>query len=108
MEREFTFGIYPLSVAGTPFGVAAGPEDDYDKIRFSLNNLQGETKMLAPRVYLIYTPEWESKMFSLGDRYLEAGLIGDLVVGVGDWTQSRQDSLEMDRRKKKSAIVTFP
>lgn len=27
-----TFGIYPLSVAGTPFGLAVGPEDNYEKI----------------------------------------------------------------------------
>jgi len=97
MKEEFTFGIYPLSAAGTPFGVAAGPEDDYHKIRFTLNDLRGDNRLLTPRVYLIYTPEWEEKMFSLGDRYLEAGLIADLVVGVGDWTQSEQLSLEMDR-----------
>lgn len=26
------FGIYPLSVAGTPFGLAEGAKDDYEKI----------------------------------------------------------------------------
>jgi len=27
------FGVYPLSVAGTPFSLAVGPEDNYEKIR---------------------------------------------------------------------------
>jgi hypothetical protein len=27
------FGIYPLSVAGTPAGPAAGPADDYPRVR---------------------------------------------------------------------------
>lgn len=39
-----TFGIYPLSVAGTPFGLAAGPKDDYEKIRYALRDLRGESK----------------------------------------------------------------
>ena len=49
-----TFGIYPLSVAGTPFGLAVGPEDNYEKIQLALKDLQGGPKKLLPRNYLIY------------------------------------------------------
>jgi hypothetical protein len=91
-----TFGIYPLSAAGTPFGLAVGPEDNYEKIQFSLQDLSGESKKLFPRNYLIYTKEWESKMFSLADCYLEAGLIGDLTLGCGDWTNSKEPGIELD------------
>ncbi|UKS27862.1 hypothetical protein LOZ80_02595 [Paenibacillus sp. HWE-109] len=55
-----TFGIYPLSVAGTPFGLAVGPQDNYKKIQLALRDLRGETNKLLPRNYLIYTMEWES------------------------------------------------
>lgn len=94
--QKFTFGIYPLSAAGTPFGVATGPQDDYEKIGVALNNLGGKSKKLIPRNYLIYIPEWESKMFSLADQYLKAGLIGDLVLGCGDWTRIEESSLQIE------------
>jgi hypothetical protein len=91
-----TFGIYPLRTAGTPFGVATGPADDYEKILRALCDLKGESKQLISRTYLIYTPEWEAKMLALADNYLEAGLIGDLVVGCGDWTQGQEPSVDLD------------
>lgn len=87
------FGIYPLSAAGTPFGLAVGPEDNYEKIGLALKDLRGESKKLLPRNYLIYTKEWESKMLSNTDRYLDTGLLGDLTIGCGDWT--KQDDLEI-------------
>ncbi|WP_434509961.1 hypothetical protein [Desulfitobacterium sp. AusDCA] len=92
-----TFGIYPLSAAGTPFGLAVGPEDDYNKIQLALHDLRGESKKLFPRNYLIYTPEWESKMLSNADRFLAAGLLGDLVLGCGDWTHQQEHSIDFDR-----------
>ncbi|NOU96871.1 hypothetical protein GC093_27145 [Paenibacillus sp. LMG 31456] len=77
-----TFGIYPLSVAGTPTGLAVGPQDNYEKIQLALEDLRGGTRMLLPRNYIIYTGrESDSKMLSLADRYLDAGLLGDLTVG---------------------------
>ncbi|GBF34184.1 hypothetical protein DCCM_3296 [Desulfocucumis palustris] len=93
---ELTFGIYPLSVAGTPFGLAVGPPDNYGKIQLALQDLKGESKKLFPRNYLIYTKEWESKMLSLADRYLDAGLLGDLTLGCGDWTHQQEIDIEMD------------
>ena len=91
-----SFGIYPLSAAGTPFGLAVGPEDDYEKIGLALQDLRGEYKKLYPRNYLIYTKEWEEKMLELADRYLAAGLLGDLTLGCGDWTQQQEQGIELD------------
>lgn len=90
------FGIYPLSVAGTPFGLAVGPEDNYEKIEIALRDLRGESKKLFTRSYLIYTKEWESKMLSNADYYRDNGLLGDLVIGCGDWTQQKEIEIEFE------------
>ncbi|MFD0681940.1 MULTISPECIES: hypothetical protein [unclassified Paenibacillus] len=96
ISSGLTFGIYPLSVAGTPFGLAVGSQDNYDKIQWVLRDLRGETKKLFPRNYLIYTKEWESKMLLNADRYSEAGLLGDLTVGCGDWTNQQEPGIELE------------
>ena len=96
VSKGLTFGIYPLSVAGTPFGLASGPEDNYEKIQLALKDLKGKSNMLLPRNYLVYTKEWESKMLSLADRYLDVGLLGDLTLGCGDWTKQQELSVEID------------
>ncbi|WP_315070152.1 hypothetical protein [uncultured Clostridium sp.] len=96
ISSGLTFGIYPLSVAGTPFGLAVGPEDNYEKIELVLRHLKGEDKKLVPRNYLIYTKEWESKMLLNADGYRNAGLLGDLVIGCGDWTQHKEFGIEFD------------
>ncbi|RII34563.1 hypothetical protein D2A34_15605 [Clostridium chromiireducens] len=90
------FGIYPLSVAGTPFGLAVGPKDNYEKIEIALRDLRGESKKLFTRSYLIYTKEWESKMLSNADYYRDNGLLGDLVIGCGDWTQQKEIEIEFE------------
>lgn len=91
-----TFGIYPLSVAGTPFGLAVGPNDDYQKIQTALQELRCRSKKLYPRTYLIYTKEWELKMLANADRYLEFNLLGDLTIGCGDWTQNQEPDIELE------------
>jgi len=90
------FGIYPLSAAGTPFGLAVGPEDDYEKIKLALQDLKGESKKLLPRNYLIYTKKWEAKMLANADRYLDFGLLGDLTIGCGDWTDQGERDIELN------------
>lgn len=90
-----TFGIYPLSAAGTPFGLAVGPEDRYDKIQSALQDLRGENKKLLPRNYLVYTKEWEAPMLVNADRYAQYGLLGDLTIGCGDWTKEEAE-MELD------------
>lgn len=91
-----TFGIYPLSAAGTPFGLAIGPKDNYEKIQLAMRDLKGENKKLLPRNYLIYTKEWEEKMLSNADRYLDTGLLGDLTIGCGDWTNQQEPEIELN------------
>ncbi|MGZ7445335.1 hypothetical protein ACLD72_027790 [Paenibacillus sp. TH7-28] len=50
-STHLTFGIYPLSPAGTPTGLAVGPEDDYGKIGGALRELRGASNTLSPRTY---------------------------------------------------------
>lgn len=76
--------------------MAVGPEDNYEKIKSAIQDLRGETKKLLPRTYLIYTKEWEEKMLSNADNYLSAGLIGDLTIGCGDWTDKREPDIELN------------
>ncbi|NNC11694.1 hypothetical protein HII28_07375 [Planctomonas sp. JC2975] len=92
----FTFGIYPLRVAGTPFGVADGPADDYARIRSALSDLAGVSS-LTPRTYLIYTPSWEERMLDNAEVYADNGLLGDVVIGCGDWTDAVEQELELER-----------
>lgn len=81
-----TFGIYPLSVAGTPTGLAVGPKDDYEKIKDALRQLRGNASTLTPRNYLVFSkPDAESGLLSFADRLLQSGLLGDLVIG---WIQT--------------------
>lgn len=91
-----TFGIYPLSAAGTPFGLAVGPEDNYEKIQLAIRDLRGKSKKLVPRNYLIYTKEWEAKMLSNAERYLASELLGDLTIGCGDWTNQQEPEIELN------------
>ena len=96
ISSGLTFGIYPLSVAGTPFGLAIGSADDYNKIQLALRELRGDSKRLIPRNYLMYTKEWETKMLANADRYLESNLLGDLTIGCGDWTHNQEPDIEID------------
>ncbi|MED1203981.1 hypothetical protein [Heyndrickxia acidicola] len=81
-ETGLTFGIYPLSPAGTPVGLAVGPEDDFIKINAALNSLRKNEKKLIPRNYLVYMgPEKVTSLFLAAERYGHAGLLGDLTVG---------------------------
>lgn len=90
------FGIYPLSAAGTPFGLAVGPEDDYEKIKTAIQDLQGSSKKLFSKNYLIYTKAWEGKMFLNADHYLESELLEELIIGCGDWTDQQDQEIEFD------------
>jgi hypothetical protein len=90
------FGIYPLSAAGTPFGLAVGPEDDYKKIYASIQKLQGSSRKLFSRNYLIYTKAWEEKMLLNAEHYLESGLLEGLTIGCGDWTDQQEQEIEFN------------
>lgn len=96
MDSGLMFGIYPLSAAGTPFGLAVGPEDDYKKIKAAIQDLQGSSRKLFSRNYLIYTKAWEEKMLLNADRYLESGLLEELTIGCGDWTDQQEQEIEFN------------
>lgn len=89
------FGVYPLSVAGTPFGLAQGPEDHYENIQRAIQDLKGDSKKLFSRNYLIYTKKWEAKMLSNAEQYLAAGLLDDVTLGVGDWTDEQETEIDI-------------
>jgi hypothetical protein len=40
-DKGFRFGIYPLSVAGIPTGLATGPPDDYANVTLALTGIGG-------------------------------------------------------------------
>ncbi|MFB7139108.1 hypothetical protein ACFCYN_05625 [Gottfriedia sp. NPDC056225] len=81
-SNGLTFGIYPLSVAGTPIGLATGPEDNYEKISSALKELKDNANRLLPRMYAVYMgPETEEKVFNALNRYKNSGLLGDLTIG---------------------------
>ena len=82
------FGIYPFSAAGTPTGLAVGPDDDYERIQEALQLLRGNKRMLFPRNYLVFSkPNAMPGLISYANRLLHAGLLGDLVIG---WVQTAE------------------
>ncbi len=77
------FGIYPLSAAGTPEGLAVGPPDDYAKIRRVLDDLRGHARILRPRTYLISMgPGSEAATLAQADRYQAEGLLAHATLGT--------------------------
>jgi hypothetical protein len=78
-NRHLRFGIYPLSAAGTPEGLAIGPPDDYEQIQFHLKRLGAG---VVPGSYLVdMEPGGERSVLTLADRYRDAGLLGHVTLG---------------------------
>lgn len=89
-QSALQFGIYPLSVAGTPKGLAVGPPDKYDQVRAVLEDL-GDG--VLPRTYLVdVEPGGEQSVVNVADRYREAGLLRHAVLGC-----LRNTGFELDR-----------
>ena len=89
-QSALQFGIYPLSVAGTPKGLAVGPPDKYDQIRAVLDDLGHSVQ---PRTYLVdVEPGGESQSSIVADRYRQAGLLRHVVLGC-----LRDTGFELDR-----------
>jgi hypothetical protein len=86
--RGLVFGIYPLSAAGTPEGIATGPPDDDAKIAAALHELSP----VAPRVYLVDTDgAAEDAVLALAERYRKRRLLGHAVLG------SLRTEIDIDR-----------
>jgi hypothetical protein len=98
------FGIYPLGVAGTPTGLAAGPPDDHDAIRRCLAELAASGVPVVPRTYVVAGgPGSERSVRSQLDRLADAGLLGHVVLGT------MHDAAELDVewwRELVRAVVT--
>lgn len=92
-RQRLTFGVYPLSAAGTPTGLATGPEDDYGRIREAIQDLRSDGNQVVARNYLVYAgaPSEEGN-FARGDLLLEQGLLQDLVIG-----SMQETGFDMDR-----------
>lgn len=90
MTAPLEFGIYPLGVAGTPTGLAAGPPDDYRQVHSALDGLGGRA---VARTYLVdMEPGAEDAVLAAGDRYRDAGLLGHVTLGC-----LRDTGFEVDR-----------
>lgn len=58
LTDHFQFGIYAGSIAGTPYGLTSGPDDDIAATGAALEKLQGAMeRSLTIRAYLHYTGE---------------------------------------------------
>ena len=55
MAQSLTFGVFPLGLAGSADGVAAGPPDDVEQIVGALQDLEGDGPPLLARMYVSWT-----------------------------------------------------
>ena len=55
MTAPLIFGVFPLGMAGGPGGLAVGPPDDFEAIGRALGELQGDGKVLLPRMYVVWS-----------------------------------------------------
>jgi hypothetical protein len=77
------FGIYPLSAAGTPTGLAVGPPDDHDAIGLALAELSAAGVPVVPRTYVIASgPGSERSTRTQLDRLADTELLGHVVLGT--------------------------
>jgi hypothetical protein len=73
------FGVHPLGVAGTPYGLAVGPPDNYERVGAALADLGGG--VAAPTYLVDVEPGGEEAVLALADRYRDAGLLAHARSG---------------------------
>ena len=77
-----TFGAYPLGIAGTPTGLATGPQDDFEKIQSAFKELQGNSAKVLARNYILYMgPGSEERMLGAIEQHRQHGILADLTLG---------------------------
>lgn len=82
---KLTFGVFPLGVAGSPDGVAAGPPDDFMKVAEAAIELQGDGPMLLPRMYVSWTgPRGTGEALRQIDALTTQSMPWDLVLCYRD------------------------
>jgi hypothetical protein len=99
MSDALTFGVFPFGLAGGPGGLAAGPPDDFGRIRPLLRILQGDGAELLPRAYVGWSGAGttDTAIGRIAD-LVGTGLRWDLVLayrdreaGIGAWTEFVRD-----------------
>jgi hypothetical protein len=83
VPQSLTFGMFPLGLAGSPGGVAAGPPDDIDQIVRAVQYLQGDGPPLLARMYVSWTGA-ASAASALAQVQELAGIPWDLVLCYRD------------------------
>jgi len=79
------FGVFPLGLAGSPDGLAAGPPDDYEAIGRAVAELQGDGPPLMPRMYVNWTGgDGTQAALAQVAGYAAQGLPWDLVLCYRD------------------------
>jgi hypothetical protein len=79
------FGVFPLGLAGSPDGLAAGPPDDYEAIGRAAAELQGHGPPLMPRMYVNWTgADGSQAALAQVAGYAAQGLPWDLVLCYRD------------------------
>jgi hypothetical protein len=85
MNAPLTFGVYPFGLAAGPHGVAAGPPDDWTKIRQALDRLRGAGPPLLSRSYVAWAgTDTTARVLEQITAILSTGLTWDLVLAYRD------------------------
>lgn len=84
MVVPLAFGVFPLGLAGSPDGLAAGPPDDYEAIGRAVAELEGGPPFM-PRMYVNWTGASASQAaLAQVAGYAAQGLPWDLVLCYRD------------------------
>jgi hypothetical protein len=85
MTAPLIFGVFPLGIAGGPDGIAAGPPDDFEAIGRAVRELQGEGRVLIPRMYVVWSGAAATEMVHTQiDTLTAGGTPWDLVLCYRD------------------------
>jgi hypothetical protein len=114
VTAPLVFGVFPLGIAGGPDGVAAGPPDDFSAIGRAVQELQGESRALLPRMYVSWSGAGSTAAVNAQIVALTAGGVPwDLVLcyrdpsgDVAAWAVFVAQVVERHGRKLSAVQVT--
>lgn len=85
LPAPLTFGVFPLGVAGAPYGTASGAPDDYEAIGRALEDLRGGGPPLLPRMYVGWSgPQSTSAVCDQVQQLTRSGVAWDLALCYRD------------------------
>lgn len=92
LPAPLTFGVFPLGVAGAPYGTASGAPDDYEAIGRALEDLRGGGPPLLPRMYVGWSgPQSTSAVCDQVEQLTRSGVAWDVVL-VDDLSRLARDN----------------